>query len=157
MGRGVESVAVTAWLRLIRVYQKITQAATAQLRPFGVTLAQFDVLAHVGAAEGITQQELADRLLVTKGNVSQLVDRLERAGLMSRRPEGRACHLRLTDAGRAVYREAIPAHEAFVDRHLAALSRDEQAELLGLLRTLDRSLPPSSRLTEPELSRDPRE
>jgi DNA-binding MarR family transcriptional regulator len=153
----MESVAVPVWLRLIRVYQKITQAATAQLRPYGLTLAQFDVLAHVGAAEGLTQQDLADRLLVTKGNVSQLVDKLERAGLMTRVPEGRACHLLLTDAGRALYREAVPAHEAFVDRQLSPLSRAEQIELLQLLRTLDRSLPPGARLIELEPSRDPRE
>jgi DNA-binding MarR family transcriptional regulator len=153
----MEGVAVPAWLRLMRVYQKVTQASTAQLRPFGLTLAQFDVLAHVGAAEGLTQQELADRLLVTKGNVSQLVDKLERAGLVIRIPEGRACRLRLTAAGRALYRAAVPAHEEFVERQLSALSREEQTELVRLLRTLDRSIPSSARLTDHELSRDPRE
>src|SRR3712207_8018674 len=51
--------------------------------------AQFDVLAHVGAAEGITQQQLADSLLVTKGNIAQLLDRMQKRGLIERRPQGR--------------------------------------------------------------------
>jgi DNA-binding MarR family transcriptional regulator len=46
----------------------------------GLNNAQFDVLAHVGAVEGMTQQELADSILVTKGNVALLLDRVEGRG-----------------------------------------------------------------------------
>src|SRR5215204_877074 len=70
--------AVLAWCRLARVYGKAQQHAARHLRPFGLTVAQFDVLAQVGAAEGLSQQDLAERLLVTKGNVCGLIDRLER-------------------------------------------------------------------------------
>jgi len=136
----MESRAVVAWLRLARVYQKVGRAATAQLRLYGLSLAQFDVLAQVGAAEGLTQRELAERLLVTKGNVSQLVDKLERAGLVVRAPEGRVCRLHLTPAGRAFFARVVPAHEEFIDREFSALSREEQAKLARLLRALDRSL-----------------
>lgn len=148
----MESMAVLAWVRLARVYQKVTQASTTQLRDFGLSLAQFDVLAQVGAAEGLTQQELADRLLVTKGNVSQLVDKLENAGLVLRVPEGRACRLQLTAAGRALHDNVVPAHEAFVAREFSALAREEQAHLARLLRTLDRSLAASSRSSTLEFS-----
>src|SRR4051812_21975307 len=78
---------VLAWMRLARVYGKVQQRSARHLRPFGLTVAQFDVLAQVGAAAGLSQQELAERLLVTKGNVCGLLDRLERAGLVTRQPD----------------------------------------------------------------------
>jgi DNA-binding MarR family transcriptional regulator len=103
-------------------------------------MAQFDVLAHVGSEEGMTQQRLADSLLVTKGNICQLLDRMETGGLIERRQEGRANRLYLTDAGRAMFDESVPAHEDRIARHFNALSPAEQSELLDLLRKLDRSL-----------------
>jgi DNA-binding MarR family transcriptional regulator len=132
--------AVPTWLRLARVFSKIDRSSVEQLRAFGLTVAQFDVLAHVGSAEGITQQELAHHLLVTKGNVTQLVDRMEHCGLLVRRQEGRANRLFLTEAGRKLFAEVVPAHEAHIARQFAALAPEELAELHRLLRALDRSL-----------------
>ena len=91
---------VLAWLRLAHVFQKIDRGSTEHLRKWDLSVAQFDVIAHVGSAEGLVQQQLADRLLVTKGNVSQLLDRLEQRGLICRCPEGRTQRLSLTPAGR---------------------------------------------------------
>jgi DNA-binding MarR family transcriptional regulator len=134
---GLRQPAVIAWLRLARVFQQIERAAAEHARGFGLSLAQFDLLAHVGAAEGVTQQELADRLLVSKGNVCQLLDRMERAGLLVRRPEGRANRLFLTEAGRALFAEVIPTHECLIAEQFSALTPEEQVQLLGTLRKLD--------------------
>lgn len=131
---------VLAWLRLARVFQKVERRSSEHLREHGLSAAQFDVLAHVGAAEGITQQELADALLVTKGNVCQLLDRMEAAGLIVRRAEGRANRLYLTPAGRRLFDAVVPAHEAVIAERFAALSADEQGRLLALLRKLDHAL-----------------
>ena len=119
---------------------KVERVLNEQMRLFGLNNAQFDVLAHVGAAEGITQRELADSLLVTKGNVAQLLDRVEERGLILRRREGRTNRLFLTDEGRRLFAEVVPAHEALVDERLSALSREEQQRLHELLRKLDRAL-----------------
>ena len=43
----------------------------------GLSIAQFDILATLGFRQGITQQELAERLLVTKGNICGMIDRME--------------------------------------------------------------------------------
>ncbi len=134
------AVPVLAWLRLARVFQKIDQAGTKHLRQFNLNVAQFDVLARVGAAEGLMQQEVANSLVVTKSNVCQLLDRMERSGLVVRRPEGRANRLHLTPAGRELYDRVVPAHEALIAEQLSALSPSEQVQLLGLLRTVDRAL-----------------
>ena len=131
---------VLAYVRLLRVSQKIERDLGSRLRLWGLNNAQFDVLAQVGAAEGLTQQELADHLLVTKGNVAQLVARLEGRGVIERRPQGRTNRLYLTQEGRRLFGKAVPEHEALVDEHLSALTRDEQRALHALLRKLDRSL-----------------
>ncbi len=131
---------VLAWMRLARVFQKVDRASAEHLRAWGLSLAQFDVIAQVGSAQGITQQELADKLLVTKGNICQLLDRLEQRGLIRRRQEGRANHLFLTEAGQRLYEEIVPAQEAFIAGQFAALAPEEQAQLLAILRKLDHAL-----------------
>jgi DNA-binding MarR family transcriptional regulator len=131
---------VATWLRLARVFHKIDHASVEQMRAWDLSLAQFDVLARVGASEGVTQQRLADRLLVTKGNICQLLDRMEARGLLERRQEGRANRIFLTESGQTLWSQAVPAHEALIGELMGALSPDEQAELLPLVRKLDHAL-----------------
>src|SRR5215213_9621158 len=133
-------VSVRAWLRLARVFQKVEQAALDDIRGEGLSMGQFDVLAQVGAAEGSTQQQIADALLVTKSNVCQLLDRMERAGLVERQQHGRMNHLYLTEEGKHLYQRVIPAHERRIAEHLSSLTPEEQTGLLGLLRRVDRAL-----------------
>lgn len=132
--------AVLAWLRLSRVFQRVDRVSSMHLRKLGLSLAQFDVLAHVGATKGITQQELADSLLVTKGNVSQLLDRLEKMGLLRRCQDGRVKNLVLTEKGQEVYARVVPAQEQLITEHFSALSTQEIADLQRILRKLDASL-----------------
>ena len=124
----------------MRVYQKLDRASAEHLKGWGLSVAQFDVLARVGAEEGIKQQEVADSLLVTKGNVCQLLDKMEGRGLISRHREGRINRLFLTAEGRRLYGEVVPAQEAMVSERLSVLSATEQAQLHELLRKLDRAL-----------------
>jgi DNA-binding MarR family transcriptional regulator len=124
----------------MRVFQKIDRASGEHLRAWDLSVAQFDVLAHVGASEGMTQQELADSLLVTKGNVCQLLDRMEGRGLILRRQEGRTNRLFLTEEGRRLFEEVVPAHEAMIAGRFSVLSEKEQAQLYELLRKFDRAL-----------------
>src|SRR3954454_22693218 len=131
--RGRPDVPVRAWLRLVHVFQKVQQATVGELRQAGLSLGQFDVLAQVGASEGLTQQQVADALLVTKSNVCQLLDRMERAGLVERQQHGRTNHLYLTEEGRRLYQRVVPAHERRLAEHLSSLTPEEQTTVLGLL------------------------
>jgi len=132
------TTAVLAWMRLARVYHKVDRASAAHLRRRGLSVAQLDVLARVGARPGMTQGELAEALLVTKGNVCQLLDRMEAEGLLERRREGRAKRLHLTPRGRALAGEVVPAQERVVDGLFGVLDPAVQRQLLALLRRLDR-------------------
>jgi DNA-binding MarR family transcriptional regulator len=139
-GGGLRRHSVLGWLRMWRVVQKVERAAGEHLRAHGLNRAQFDVLAHVGAAEGCKQKELGASLLVTKGNVSHLVDHMERRGLISRCQEGRTNRLYLTEEGRQLFEEVVPAHEDLVHQQMSALPEEEQEQLHELVRELDRSL-----------------
>jgi MarR family transcriptional regulator, 2-MHQ and catechol-resistance regulon repressor len=139
-GKDLWRPGVLAWMRLARVFQRVEREWGERLRAWDLNVAQFDVLAHVGASEGMTQQELADSLLVTKGNVCQLLDRMEGRRWISRRQEGRANRLFLTDEGRRLFDEVVPDHEALVAERFSALSLREQERLHELLRKLDRAL-----------------
>jgi DNA-binding MarR family transcriptional regulator len=132
--------ALTAWMRLARVYQKVDRASAERLRAWDLSVAQFDALTQIRAAEGLMQCELANRLLVTKGNISQLLDRLEARGLITRRKKSRASLLYLTDAGRALMDEVTPGHEAFIAKQLGNLSDGDLTALQTALRRLDHAL-----------------
>src|SRR6185436_11612003 len=120
--------AVLAWLRLARVFQKIETVSERFFRSHGLNTAQFDVLAKVGAAGGITQRELAAALLVTKGNISQLLSKMEQDGAVTRRQEGRANCLFLTEQGRAKFDSVVPQQEAQIAELFAPLSLGEQQQ-----------------------------
>ncbi|GCF10633.1 MarR family winged helix-turn-helix transcriptional regulator [Dictyobacter arantiisoli] len=133
-------LSVLAWLRLFRVFQKIDRRSVVHLRTLGLSTAQFDILARVGTTSGMTQQELADRLLVTKGNISQLLSRMEGQGLLKRCQDRRSNTLALTEAGQDLYRRAVPFQEDMIMQSFEGLSTDEVRTLLRLLDKLDHSL-----------------
>jgi DNA-binding MarR family transcriptional regulator len=124
---------------MLRITRRDQRAATRHLATWDLSYAQFDALAQIGAQEGISQHELAERLLVTQGNITQLLDKLERRDLVQRCPEGRTNRLVLTPAGRALFREVVPAHEDWQQSRLDVLSEADQRTLLRILAQLDRS------------------
>jgi DNA-binding MarR family transcriptional regulator len=131
---------VIAWLRLAKIYHKVDRASAEHLSTYGLSVGQFDVLAQVGAHEGITQKELAEKLLVTKSNICQILGRMEERGLVSRRQEGRAKHLFLTKEGRRLFEEVVPSQEELIDRLLSSVLPEDHDLLSKTLGRLDRAL-----------------
>jgi DNA-binding MarR family transcriptional regulator len=129
-----------AWLRLARVYHKVDLKTADLMRCHGLSVSRFDVLNHAGTPEGRTQQELAASLLVTKGNITQLLDAMEREGLVERRRDGRSKRIYLTDLGRALRRRLVAIQEVEIARHFAALDEGDMKALIQILRKLDQSL-----------------
>lgn len=130
---------VTVGGAMLRFQHVLERRSVESLAVHGLTLPQFDVLATLWHGEGITQQELAERLLVTKGNVVGIIDRTGAAGWVERRPDPedrRANRLYLTDAGRRLVSEAMPHQMAFLKKVFGRLTEGElrlMHELLGRL------------------------
>ena len=120
------------WFRFVRLNRRVTGAMAGVLRGLGLSIPQFDLISTLGEREGLTQQELAQRLYVTKGNVSGLVDRLVEAGLVERRPipgDRRSHALHLTAEGRRLATAGLDAQADYVARTLGRLPGDDLAAL----------------------------
>jgi DNA-binding MarR family transcriptional regulator len=127
-------------VQLLRTYHRMERQLESAVAVHGMSLAQFDLLTTLSLDEGIAQQVLAERMLVTKGNICALLDRLEAGGLVQRRPDPedrRANRLFLTKAGRAVLVETAPDHLSTVRRAMSTLTPKQQQELCQLLDKLE--------------------
>jgi DNA-binding MarR family transcriptional regulator len=135
--------AVLAWIHILRVHHKVQRREIAHLAKYDLTLPQFDVLAQLNLEQGITQQRLADRLLVTKGNVCGLMDRMVEQGLVERRadPEDRRAYmLYLTPKGKQLIESLLPAHREVIAEQIGRLAPNKQKQLLDLVSELDRAI-----------------
>jgi DNA-binding MarR family transcriptional regulator len=137
--------AMHAWRSFIRAKAEIGRIVHRPLRERGLSGAQLAILRELAEAgsEGIKLNEISQRLHVTSGNVTGLVDRLEEAKLLARvsHPEDRRITLAvLTPAGRELFDEIRPAHVARVKQVMSALTPQEQTLLADLLsRIADRA------------------
>lgn len=124
------------WFRFIRMQQRVAGAMSARLKAIGLSIPQFDLMSTLSEREGIKQGELAERLYVTKGNVSGLVDRLVEAGLLERRSivgDRRSYALHLTEEGRRLTQLGLAAQREFVNATLGKLPDADVAEFERLL------------------------
>lgn len=131
------------WLQIARVYWRMARLVGGALRTQNITLAQFEILAILNASQGISQQELAGHLLVTKGNVCTVISRMEESGLINRIPDptdGRAKQLFLTQAGRNLFGRVAPLVHGSVEDIFGNLTIRQQQDLQQLLDQLERDL-----------------
>jgi DNA-binding MarR family transcriptional regulator len=130
--------ALRLWLRLLTCSQLIERQVRARLRErFETTLPRFDLMSQLWRyPDGLKMNQLSRHLMVTGGNVTGIVDPLEKDGLVERAAEPadrRAYRVRLTPAGRKAFAEMARVHEGWVVEMLGGLSRKEQAETYRLL------------------------
>ena len=130
--------ALRLWLRLLTCSQLIEREVRARLQGrFDTTLPRFDLMSQLWRyPDGLKMNELSRHLMVTGGNVTGIVDPLEKDGLVERTPEPadrRAYRVRLTRAGRKAFAEMARAHEGWIVELLGGLTRKEQADTYRLL------------------------
>ena len=138
IARAGDHSALRIWLRLLTCTQLIERQVRSRLREqFGTTLPRFDLMAQLERhPEGLKMNQLSRQLMVTGGNVTAIVDQLEKEGLVERLDEPadrRAFRIRLTRSGEKSFAEMARAHEEWVVELLSGMSRREQDELLRLL------------------------
>ena len=133
--------ALRIWLRLLTCTQLIERRVRSRLREeFATTLPRFDLMAQLERHRaGLKMNELSRLLMVTGGNITAIVDQLEKEGQVERLDDSadrRAFRIRLTRSGEKSFTEMARAHEQWVVELLAGLSRKEHDELLKLLAKL---------------------
>jgi DNA-binding MarR family transcriptional regulator len=129
------------WLRLLTCTNLLEGAIRRRLRQdFATTLPRFDLLAQLDRSPGgLTMTELSNRMMVSNGNLTGLVDRLVSDGQVGRRPDPddrRSTRVALTAQGKARFDAMTPAHEAWVNGMLDGLNDEEMQHLHDLLGKL---------------------
>jgi DNA-binding MarR family transcriptional regulator len=104
---------------------------------FSTTLPRFDLLAQLERTpQGMKMTELSRRMMVTSGNITPVTDQLVKEGLIERSSvdgDRRAWLIRLTPAGRTLFKKMAKRHEAWIVEAFDTLSSKEMQTLHGLL------------------------
>ncbi len=130
-------------LSLFTKFMRASHAIQTRLRPaitrHGLTGTQFAVLEALYHVGPLNQRELAQKVLVTKGNMTTVVDKLEHDGLVARgavRGDRRQSQVRLTADGRKRISRIFPHIARAIAEDFSMLTAAEQVEMARLCRTL---------------------
>ncbi len=138
-----QDVALGVWVALARCYATYTTAVAAQVQGYDLTVPQFGALEALYHLGPLSLGDLADKLLVTGGNVTFVMDRLEAQGLVARyrsETDRRVVLARLTEQGRDLVARVFPEHAAYIEQLCRHLLPEEQAELRRLLKQLGKGI-----------------
>lgn len=133
---------LSAYINLMRAGESVTGRLARWLDRQGLTTSQLGVLEALRHLGPMCQAELGRKILKSGGNITMVVDNLERRGLVSRvrdEKDRRFITVHLTPAGRRLINKVFPAHAEAVRQELAVLTGAEQEQLRALCRKLGRS------------------
>ena len=124
---------------LRRTARRLTQAYDQAMRPTGLRLTQYSVLANVVRTGGLSVTDLAERLAMDRTTLTRNLQPLERQGLIRIAPgtDRRSRAVEITEEGREAYEAALPRWRAAERQFRRTMSQAEAAELR---RLLDRAL-----------------
>lgn len=128
---------------VVRAYQAFSEFSLQDIKRFGLTSPEFDVLATLGNQPGMTFKDIGENTLITKTTLTGVVDRLEQKGLVERRncaDDRRCVRAVLTDKGDALFREVFPEHVERLKQRLEGLSAGERDEVIAVLGKVRRLL-----------------
>lgn len=131
-----------AWTRLIRVQRRLLEQVERQLKDAGMPpLVWYDVLLELERGEhGLRQYELAEAMLLSKHNLSRLLDRMQAEGLVQREscPEdARGSIIGITAAGRGMRKAMWPVYGEAIHRIFSGrLEAEEVREFSNTLESL---------------------
>ena len=140
-----EKEGLRLWLRIVSCTQVVEQEIRAMLREkFDTTLPRFEVLSALDrVADGLTMSELSNWLMVSKGNVTGIAERLSEDGYIRREPtptDRRSFVVTLTGKGRKTYKEMELEYESLLDKLFNDMTPDDSDMFAGLLAKVKESV-----------------
>ncbi|AOG11436.1 winged helix DNA-binding domain protein [Agrobacterium sp. RAC06] len=142
---------------MARACQLMQQALARALAPLDIKPPHLDILVNLYRFEGISQQELARKLLVGRSNMSMLLPQMEKRGLLERRADQRdkrVLRLFLTEEGRSLSEKAMQIQTELIERTLSATPLDDCQRLAETMDLLIQRMLSSDVLVDPDLSED---
>jgi len=137
-----------SWLAVVRAYQECTRRYGQLLRGFDLTIPQFDVMNAIRQlADEATPRAIADELLVTRGNITGVLHRLQERSLITTRhneQDGRSIVCSLTSDGQVLMDKARSAAAVFIETQLGPFddatlrqTEDQMNRMRSHLQTID--------------------
>ncbi len=133
--------ALDTYIKLVRATESVCNRIHRHLAETGLTVSQFGVLEALLHLGPMMQRELAEKLLKSGGNITMVIDNLEKRQLVKRdrQAEDRRCvRVCLTPEGEQLIRDVFPFHVATIQEEMSILTESEQEELGRLCRRLGR-------------------
>ncbi len=140
-GEADERLALNVYIKLSRAAETVSNMVNGHLQTHRLTISQFGVLEallHLGALQ---TSELGAKILKSSGNMTLVIDNLEKRGLVRRergQQDRRCIEIHLTAEGEQLVKEILPAHVAGITNTMAVLSAAEQEQLQNLCKKLGR-------------------
>ncbi|MEM1175684.1 MAG: MarR family transcriptional regulator [Pseudomonadota bacterium] len=134
----------SCWFAVVEAYQTCNRRYSAMLREFDLTIPQYDVLSAIDKLGDQAQpKQIADEMLVTRGNVTGLLTRLQERRLIRTRQsqsDGRSFLCELTRRGETVLEDARAAAALFITEQLAPFDDSSKTEMLSTMRRVQAHL-----------------
>lgn len=143
-GSEEEVQALDTYIKLIRAAESVMSRVYRTGELNGLTNSQFGVLEALLHLGPLCQRELGTKILKSSGNITMVIDNLERRGLVERRRDKgdrRYVTVYLTDSGSQVIQDIFPRHMERIKDELGILSSSDQEDLARICRTLGLSQP----------------
>ncbi len=140
-GTPPEMRALNAYIPLLRATESVTARLSARVESLGLTLSQFGVLEALLHLGPLCQRDIGEKLLKTGGNITMVVDNLEKLGWVRRErrsDDRRMITVGLTPRGRRLIAKIFPGHVTAIVQEMRVLTASEQEELRRLCRKLGR-------------------
>ena len=135
--------ALGMWVKLARAFSTFSRRSTESIRSFGLTEPQFAVLETLGHLGSMTIGTLCKKQLVSGGNMTLVVDNLEKEGYVRRihsKEDRRTIIVELTEKGQNLFDSVFQKHAENIANAASVLSDEEIVTLSGLLKKLGTSL-----------------
>jgi DNA-binding MarR family transcriptional regulator len=133
-----EKEGLRLWLRIVSCSQMVEQEIRTMLRDkYDTTLPRFELLSALDRVpDGLSMGELSSWLMVTKGNVTGIAERLSEDGFIKRNPtptDRRSFCVTLTPKGKKAYKEMEEQYESLLDKLFSGVSLDDSDMFTGVL------------------------
>ena len=138
-GNKAEIRALKTYVKLMRAAESVTARTHRHLSSTGLTISQFAVLEALYQLGSLSQREIGQKILRSSGNITMVIDNLEKNGLVRRErneADRRFFIVHLTDKGYNLINKIFPPHAAVIAEDLGALTAAEQDTLGRLCKKL---------------------
>ncbi len=142
-GTADEVRALNTYIKLLRAVESLTSRLNRWITDKGLSISQFGALEALYHLGPLHQNRIGEKLLKSSGNITMVVDHLEKRGLVRRERDSmdrRCITVFLTETGRELIATIFEPHVKLVEQEMSALSADEQDQLAALCKKLGLSI-----------------